>query len=188
MTILKFSSLLKTIQASIIVFPFLITNAYATDVLIPTSQLVQKDSTNYYVISIGVNQYSDAFWPSLKWPASDATRVSDKLGQATNNRIVKKLLIGEYATLKQVTATLNEVEQQAKPNDTVVLYISSHGTLAQSGSGTFDRIVVLHDTQHDNLFSTGLKHAVLQQWLENLKARKKMMVFATCHSGEGKSR
>jgi len=162
--------------------------ALAADVYIPTNQIEKDNETRYFLISIGVNDFADEFWPTLKWPVSDATRISDKLGQDTNNRVVKKLLIGESATIDEVTASLSEVARQATSADIVVLYVSSHGTLAQNADGKLERIVVLQDTKQDRLFSTGLPHKVLQNWLEGLKSRKKMLIFATCHSGEGKSR
>ena len=171
------------------IFAFLsLSITYATDVLIPTNQIIRENKTRYFLIGIGINNFADDFWPSLKWPVSDATRVSDKLGQDTNSRIVKKLLIGESATLDKVSASLSEVAQEATAGDVVVLYVSSHGILAQNADGTLERIVVLQDSKHEQLFSTGLSHNMLQKWLDGLKSRKKMMIFATCHSGEGKSR
>jgi len=160
----------------------------AADVLIPTKQITNDNESRYFLISIGVNNFSDDFWPPLKWPVRDATRVAEKLGQDTNNQVMKTLLIGKSATIDEVTASLTEIARQATSADTVVLYVSSHGTLAQNTNGRLERIVVLQDTQQDRLFSTGLPHKALQDWLEGLKSRKKMLIFATCHSGEGKSR
>ena len=158
------------------------------DVLIPSNQILEIARGKYYLISIGVNNYQDAFWPTLKWPASDATRVADQLGKATVSRVEKTLLLNEYATYDSVTNALNQVAKKVSENDTVVLYISGHGTLAQNASGELERIVVLHDTSQSRLLTTGLKHSLLNDWMEHLRAHKKMMIFATCHSGEGKSR
>lgn len=160
----------------------------AADVLIPTRQITESAESRYFIISIGVNDYQDSFWPTLKWPSSDASKIASHMGKETPYPVAKTVLLNEDATLDHVYQSLNQVSQEADENDIVLLYVSSHGTLALNPSGDLERVVVLHDSRKDSLFASGLSHKVLQDWLDRLQARRKMMVFATCHSGEGKSR
>ncbi len=161
--------------------------SYGAEVLVPSNSLQLEDSADYFVISVGVNVYQDKFWPALKWPASDAGKITAHLGRDTEHAVHKFLLVDEQATLDNIYATLNDVAQQATSADTVILYISSHGTLAPDSAGALERITVVNDTDHTRLHATGLLHHTLQDWLDRLPARKKLLIFATCHSGEGKS-
>jgi hypothetical protein len=162
--------------------------AYAADVLLSKQTLKSEGQAKYYVIAIGVNRYADAFWPTLKWPVNDATKVIDHFGTQTQYQLHKILLTNESATLDSAVAALNEVSAKARSQDTVIVYISGHGTLAQGADGDLKQFVVLHDTRKDSLLTTGLAHTELFAWLDKVRARKKLLVFATCHSGEGKSR
>lgn len=162
--------------------------SHGKDVLLSNEAIKTNSGPNYYVVSVGVNNYADSFWPALKWPVNDATKVIDHFGGETKFRVEKKLLVNESATLDQVTAVLNDVSAQARSADTVILYVSGHGTLAQTAGGELEQFVVLHDTRKDRLLTTGLSHASLLGWLDKVPARRKLIIFATCHSGEGKSR
>ncbi len=175
---------------SIIVFSLLIFTAqvlYAADLLIPTKNIAKPESPKLFVIGIGINNYQSDFWHQLKWPAMDAKRISETIGQTTNYRVVKNLLINNFALKEEILSTLNQISHQARNQDVVVLYISGHGSLVQTDDGELERVVVTHDSQPESLKSTGILHSQLYDWLNNLEANKKLMIFATCHSGEGKS-
>ena len=160
----------------------------ASDVLLSKQAIKSEAQPKYYVVAIGVNHYADDFWPDLKWPVNDATNVIDHFGTQTQYQLHKILLTDESATLDKTVAALNDISANASQEDTVIVYVSGHGTLAQTADGELDQYVVMHDTQKDRLLTTGLSHTALFAWLEKVLARKKLVIFATCHSGEGKSR
>ncbi len=159
----------------------------AADLLLSGVQQPDVGGADYYIISIGVNTYRDPFWPALQWPASDAGKVAAHLGRDTTAPIHKYLLVDEQASFSNINRVLNEVAGMAHADDTVIFYVSSHGTLAPGSNGELQPVTVVHDTQSEQLLTTGLSHRSLQQWLDQLPARRKLLIFATCHSGEGKS-
>ena len=162
--------------------------AVAADVLIPTEQLKTATGKRYYLISIGIDQYADKFWPNLKWPSRDALKVSDQFGLQTDSQVVNITILNRNANLKNVRNILADVKSKTTAVDTVILYLSGHGSLALNQSGVLEQVAVMQDSDSHNLYSTGLKHSELRLWLESLASRKKLMVMATCHSGVGKSR
>ncbi len=162
--------------------------AWSADVKIPVSAMTGAETPRYFTLDIGIDTYQDEFWPPLKWPANDAARVSELFGVKTGHQVNKFTLLNEDATAARVHALLKQVSDTVAPSDTVVLYISAHGSLVQNASGDLEQVVVLHDTRKNKLLETGLTHADLLQWLEGLRSRKKLIILATCYSGEGKSR
>jgi hypothetical protein len=145
-------------------------------------------SNRLFIISIGVNEYKDTFWPNLKWAATDADRFAKSIGTGTSQQKITRLLINQEANLENVRATLQKIERGVRPDDLVVLYLSSHGTLQIGTTGEFEPVVVLNDTQNNQLLSTGLAHSELRRWMSGLRAKKKALILATCHSGVGKSK
>jgi len=166
---------------------FFVVEAFAAEVFIPTQQ-IKSPPDRYYVISIGINEYQDDFWPPLKWPVNDAEKIAKALGNNTSYQRINVSLHNQTATSRHVKKILNDISLDISRRDTVILYWSGHGTLAQDRSGEFVRVAVMYDTMQNNILETGLTHQWLRHWLDNLRANKKMMIFATCHSGVGKSK
>lgn len=141
-----------------------------------------------FIISIGVNDYKDSFWPNLKWAATDAERFAQSVGEGTSQRKITRVLVNQAANLENVRTTLQKIARGVRPDDLVVLYLSSHGTLQLGTTGEFEPVVVLNDTKNNQLLSTGLAHRELRRWMSGLRAKKKALILATCHSGVGKSK
>ena len=71
--------------------------------------------------------------------------------------------------------------------DTVVVYLSSHGTLARDARGVLRRYLVTRDTRMGDVPDTALSMDELKAAFDGLRSRRKVLVLATCHSGGGKS-
>ena len=70
-----------------------------------------------------------------------------------------------------------------RADDTVLVYVSSHGTLAPTPKGGLERTVVLPDTRHDDLLDTGLAVPDLEHAFDALPAKRKALILASCDSG-----
>lgn len=97
-------------------------------------------------------------------------------------------LLDEKATLTETRRKLSDVTAKAGRDDIVLLYISSHGTLRMGKSNSLEPVVVLYDSDKNNLSRSSLPHSELRRWVSDLKARRKAIILATCHSGVGKSK
>lgn len=92
-------------------------------------------------------------------------------------------LFDTKATKSNILAALAKVAKQAKPGDTFVWFVASHGMMdANSNFG-----IVAYDTQCLNSKCTDIKgHLTSNEILEaskNIKAMKQLVVLDTCHSG-----
>ncbi len=160
----------------------------AEEVLIPTDKVQGQGDGNFFLLTVGVAQFADDFWPSLKYSSTDSLAVAKALGQGTELKLQTTTLVNQKATRDAMVDELQKIAKRATPRDTVVVYVSSHGTLAESESGELEKVVVLYDTDKEKLGKTGMPHRRLVEWLEGLPARRKLLIFATCHSGVGKSK
>lgn len=188
MTILKKFGLSFGLTFGLVAAP---SPGFAEEVTVPTSSLKKggKDGAGrFFLLTVGVGTYADDFWPSLKWTGDDARRVSEGFGVGTGLSPWRRSLIDAAATKVAVRQAMQEIRDEVTARDTVVVYVSSHGTLAETDDGELAKVVVLHDTRKDEAMATGMRQAELVDWLDGLAARRRLVVFATCHGGVGKSR
>ncbi len=138
-----------------------------------------------HALLIGVDTFLDPRFTPLRYAAADAR----ELGHALTGYDTIRVLTAPDATLK--ASILSELEAVAAaathPQDTVVVYVSSHGTLGRRPGGKLERFIVTRDTRMDVLAETAVAVDRLKSLLEGLPARRKALILALCHSGKGKS-
>lgn len=133
---------------------------------------------------VGVNEFEDPRWPRLRFPAKDAADVARAL-RRTFDRVIT---LREAPTRADVLAALDDLTRAStSPTDTVVVYLSTHGTLDYDVKGKLQRVLVLSDTREAQSVDTGLTHRDLLDRLERARSKRKLVVIASCHSGVGKS-
>jgi uncharacterized caspase-like protein len=77
---------------------------------------------------------------------------------------------------------LTGIRNAAGEDDLVVVYMSSHGTPPDKFGGVY---IVTYDTEvkpRERVWQTALSESVLKDFVENLKARRLVMVLDTCYS------
>ncbi|MDF1562710.1 MAG: caspase family protein [Deltaproteobacteria bacterium] len=139
---------------------------------------------------VGIDTYSDPFWTPLRYAAKDARDLGAVLSDPARGGFDEvRVLTGPEETSR--AALLEAVRSLAalapRPTDTVVVYLSGHGTLAPSPTGALDRVLVTTTTDPQDLRGTGLLVDDLLAAYEGLPSRRKALILATCHSGGGKS-
>ena len=92
-------------------------------------------------------------------------------------------LLDQAATKTAILQALDKVSLQARPGDTFVWFVASHGLL--DGNGLFG--IVAHDTRCLNADCTAIEgHISSNEILEaskKIKAMKQLVVLDTCHAG-----
>ena len=139
---------------------------------------------------VGPEAFADEGFPDLRYAAADVRALGEALEDPARGRFdrVLRLTGSATATRAGVLAALRELESLAgSPDDTVLVYFSTHGSLVRGADGGLEQVLVLADTRLGDLRGTGLLHQELLGWLESLPSRRKVALFATCHSGQGKS-
>ncbi|MBZ4329954.1 caspase family protein [Corallococcus sp. AS-1-12] len=143
-----------------------------------------------HALLIGISAYTDPAWNALRYAAKDADDLGRVLADPARGgfRSVTVLTRPEQTTRTSVLAALQALEARPwRPQDTVVVYVSGHGSLARDVRGELQRYLVTSDTRYRDVAGTGLDMATLEQSLERLGSRRRVLVLATCHSGTGKS-
>ena len=160
-----------------------------TDNLAIPEALVAKGTdrpvTDKWALVVGISNFKDSSI-NLKFAAKDATDFRNFLVNSANfkNDHVK-LLTDEAATRDNVIGMLGDkwLAKHVKPNDLVVVFVSSHGSAAsENANGT--NFLIAHDTNKNSLLATGIP----MQWLtklvaEQVKSDRVILILDVCHSG-----
>jgi uncharacterized caspase-like protein len=137
---------------------------------------------NRYALVVGVGKFKNGITP-LQYSVRDATLfyrfLLEQAGFTKNNTY---FLADQNATSTNIVKYLNGIRNTAQEDDLVVVYMSSHGTPPDKFGGVY---IVTYDTEvnpRERVWHTSVAETVLKDFVENLKARRLVMVLDTCYS------
>jgi hypothetical protein len=137
---------------------------------------------------VGIQRFDDPAWRPLRYPEADAEALAAVLRDRALGAFDEVKVLAGGASRDELRAALRALaDRDRDERDTVVVYVSSHGTLARDAAGALRRYVVARDTRLEDAAATGLAMDELKAEFDRLRSRRKVLVLATCHSGSGKS-
>ncbi|MBZ4398879.1 caspase family protein [Myxococcus sp. MISCRS1] len=139
---------------------------------------------------VGISEFDDPHWRGLRYPSKDAKDLAAAMLDPTKGRFdqVRVLTRPEETTRAAILAALRQLRKEAhRPDDVVVVYFSAHGTLARDATGELRRFLVTRDASYRAIAQTALSMDALKAEFDALSSRRRLLVLASCHSGNGKS-
>ncbi len=137
---------------------------------------------NRYALVVGVGKFKSGITP-LQYAVRDASLfyrfLIEQAGFTKNNTY---FLADQNATSANVVRYLNGIRNAAQEDDLVVIYMSSHGTPPDKFGGVY---IVTYDTEvnpRERVWHTSVAESALKDFVENLKARRLVMILDTCYS------
>lgn len=157
------------------------------------AQAVQAaGETKKIIVSIGVDTFEDQLWPKLGFSSQDAERIYLYF----TNRKEDPYSFGELLTSKRdgevgyqkIRASLERLAKENRSeDDTVIVYLSSHGTVAYRPDGSIGRYFIAANTKSSSVAHTAVDYDEIVRIFNSLPSKKKALILAFCHSGIGKS-
>ncbi len=149
----------------------------------PLSRVREK-----FALIVGIGDFRDAAIPKLRFPAKDAQDLASVLADPqvgrfkTDNVLV---LTDAQATRKNINAMLQQLILRAQEDDLVLIFISSHGSPHQEGSGLGGvGYIVTYDAGLTNMWDDALEYADFSRKVGLIKAKRKVILLDTCFSGQ----
>jgi tetratricopeptide (TPR) repeat protein len=145
----------------------------------------KQEYADKWCLSVGISNFKNRTI-NLKYAAKDATDFQNFLVTRGNFKPDHvKLLTDESATRQNLIDQLGDgwLANKVKPDDLVVVYISSHGSQAMDDAKGVN-FLVAYDTSPNSLMATGIP----MQWLskiiqEQVKCKRTIILLDVCHSG-----
>ncbi|GEM_PF-702197 len=138
---------------------------------------------------IGVNDYSDDAFPSLKWAENDAAEVERILEDPQYggfDRVIS-LTGPKQARRDRVLSEMISLKNDLRRQDTLVVFVSSHGTMTIDGQGEPKLYLVTADTRPGDLRGTAIELGELQRYFSDIRAERKALILDACYNGRAKS-
>lgn len=134
-----------------------------------------------WLMSVGVSDYSRGTGntsSNLEGVAYDVQHVREVLGAFGFGRDNTRELFNESATVAGVRNTLTQLAGAVGPQDTVVMYISGHGSPRPYGK-TGVTMPVFYDTSSNNL----MDYDEITRLFAQIPAKQRIMLVDTCFAG-----
>ena len=131
-----------------------------------------------YFVGIGINRFADGK-NNLAWSVKDIRDLCLRLKEKYGDAFKADTLFDERVTVENIHA-LKQKLLQSKVNDKVIVAYSGHGLLSKS----FDYYLSTYSVNFEDPASKGLAYEELEDLLNGIPARKKLMLIDACHSGE----
>jgi hypothetical protein len=116
---------------------------------------------------------------NLKYSAKDIRDLVDSLKNKYGNNITIDTLFNENVSISNVKALKLKLLQTGV-NDKVIISYSGHGMLSKD----FDYYLSTYSVNFENPEQNGLPYDELENLLDSIPARKKLLLIDACHSGE----
>lgn len=141
-----------------------------------------------YALVVGIGRFKDSSIPKLQYAAKDAKDVAALLADPQHGNFDPAnitLLTDEEATRAAILNAMQQIFLQAREEDLVVTYVSSHGSPAERERGLGGiGYIVTYDANVKNLWVDGLEYKDFAKKTMMIKARRKVTFLDTCFSGE----
>jgi hypothetical protein len=139
-------------------------------------------SRELYFLGFGVSHYKDSRL-NLQYAHKDAEDLGKAFAamKAPFAAAHVKTYIDDGVTVANLRAA-RAFLQQAKTNDTVVLFVAGHGTHSRAPGG--DYYYATYDIDLKDIEGTAANFEIVEDLLQGLDARQKLFLMDTCESGD----
>lgn len=137
---------------------------------------VKKKARIFYA-GVGVSKYADSSF-NLRYAAKDVEDIAVRLKPYFDS-VSTFTLTNEKATRANILQ-LHEWLQQTGVNDIVILSLSGHGVIENKKGFHF----APHNMNFNDPAQAGISMNDLESILDNIPARKRLLLLDACHSGE----
>jgi WD40 repeat protein len=135
---------------------------------------------NLYLYTIGVSEYEQSEY-NLTYAAKDASDIQTLFGShpLPFNKIVTQELTNEQVTIESVQAMKKEL-MNTSVDDAVCVFFAGHGILDVE----LNYFLGSYDINFKEPNERGIAYEVFEDLLDDIPARKKLIMIDACHSGE----
>ncbi|MBP2833814.1 caspase family protein [Aquimarina sp. U1-2] len=144
-------------------------------------QPVKSKKPNLYIVGIGVSEYVN--FNNLKNVDNDIRGLVSLYKSEKSdyfNKIYVDTIINSNARKEQLPR-LKKFLQQSDVNDVVIVYYSGHGNFSKDKKNYY---LFTHDIDAKNISDKGILYDSMEDLIDNIPARKKLLLINACKSGE----
>ncbi len=141
---------------------------------------VEPSKPNLYIVAIGASRFNQSEY-NLTYADKDAKdfiKLFERKRDSYNEIKVFLFLIEDVK--REKILQLKRILHNTTPDDYVIIFMASHGLLDDN----LNYYIATYDTDFANPQERGLKYEDVENLLDGIPARQKIMLIDACHSGE----
>jgi hypothetical protein len=140
----------------------------------------QIKKPNLHLITIGVSNYENSRF-NLKYAQKDARDLAKAFAKRTDlfNQIIVDTILNEQATVANILK-IKEKLKKTSVDDYVMVSFAGHGLLTTDA----DYYLATHNVKFNKPQENGLLYEQLENLLDGIPARQKVLMIDACNSGE----
>jgi len=138
----------------------------------------EKNNGRLHFIGIGIEQFADQEY-NLKFSSKDIRDLAYKLKERFGSAVKIDTLFNEEVTAENIRKLKEKLLTSAE-EDKVIISYSGHGLLSKE----YDYYLSTYGVNFSEPEKGGLPYADLEELLDNIPARRKLLLIDACHSGE----
>lgn len=153
------------------------TESYRIPLVLNYTPLLKEKVVTHF-IGIGLDHYARKQY-DLQYSCKDIRDLARNLKKKYGNSIVIDTLFNESVSVSNIRS-LKQRLSRTNINDKVILAYSGHGLLSRE----FDYYLSTYNISFEKPEEYGLPYEALEDLLDSIPARNKLMLIDACHSGE----
>ncbi len=138
----------------------------------------EKIKEKVFFVGLGVDKFERDIY-DLQYSCKDIRDLTAKLKEKYGDALVVDTLFNEALTIKNLQAIKQRLLLTGI-NDKVIVSYSGHGILSKD----FDYFLSTYHIKFEKPEENGLPYEQLEDLLDSIPARRKLMLIDACHSGE----
>lgn len=140
---------------------------------------VAKPKPNLYILVIAAARF-EASKHNLTFPVKDGRDFVNQMKSGTQfGKIEVSFLQDSMVTVENIRAA-GKLYETARPDDQVIVYVSSHGLL----DNNLDYYIATHNVDFEAPAAKGLPYEEIEGLFNTVQARNRLILIDACHSGE----
>ena len=131
-----------------------------------------------YFMGIGIDHFKDSRF-NLLYSVKDIRDLANKFREKYPAAIIIDTLFNESVSVERIKK-MKQALMTTTENDKVIIAYSGHGLLSRE----YDYYLSTYGVDFENPIVNGLAYSELENLVDSIPARKKIMLIDACHSGE----
>jgi uncharacterized caspase-like protein len=145
----------------------------------------QAFASRRVALLVSVDEVADHSFPPLSFASRDVEHLAAVLRDETAGRFDEVTELNG-ATTAELEAALVTLMRSVRLQDTVLVYFSGHGLAADGDDGAVRLFLAMQDSSRGTIEDSGYPLEALQETLDGVEARQKVLVVDACFTAEGK--
>ena len=153
----------------------------------PPDGIAETYAPRRVALLIGIDTYEDPSLQGLRYAAKDAEDMARVLQDPQRGGFDEVVLLTGRVERQDLYGALEHASDSLERDDTLVVFYAGHGTLESDGVSPSQLYLLTSEARLDRAWQTGVSLAGLEERLGEVRARRRIVIFDTCHSGQGRS-